>query len=135
MHFLLSEEWFLKPPCPAVVGNDCAPHYTLSTHKGYILKHCIPPQHNRTLSNMSSVPVFSVFCGLCSPLMSQCKALELSVLDMVCGLSALEAATQCRTGQLNRRADRLTGVNSTGFSLIQTSHSPQCFRNRWLMLI
>lgn len=79
--------------------------------------------------------VFSVFCGLCLPLMSQYKVVELSVLDMVCGLSVLEAAIQCRTGQLSRRADRLTGVNSTGFSLIQTSHSPQCFKNRWLTLI
>lgn len=57
------------------------------------------------------------------------------MLDMVCGLSALEAAIQRRTGQLRRRADRLTGVNSTGFTLIQTSHSPQCFKNRWLTLI
>ena len=54
---------------------------------------------------------------------------------MVCRLSELEAAVQCRTGQLSRRADRLTGVNSTGCGLIQTSHLPQCSKNRWLMLI
>ncbi|CAB1449104.1 unnamed protein product [Pleuronectes platessa] len=39
-----------------------------------------------------------------------CKVeVELSVPDMVCGLSVLGAAIQCRTGKLSRRADRLTG--------------------------
>lgn len=70
-------------------------------------------------------------CLLCLKAMS---VVELSVLDMVCGLSVLEAAIRCRTGQLSRRADGLTGVNSTGLRLIQASRSLQCYRNRWLTL-
>ena len=84
---------------------------------------------------LSPMLLFYVFCGLCLPPTFQSKAVELSVLDMVCRLSELEAAVQCRTGQLSRRADRLTGVNSTGCGLIQTSHLPQCSKNRWLTLI
>ncbi|KAF3837920.1 hypothetical protein F7725_009688 [Dissostichus mawsoni] len=34
----------------------------------------------------SCVLVFSAFCGLCLPPMSRCRPVELSVLDMVCGL-------------------------------------------------
>lgn len=79
--------------------------------------------------------VCSVFYGLCLPLMSCSEAGELSVLDMVCGLSVLEAAFQFRKGWISRRADRLTGVNATGFKFIQTSHLLQWSRNRWLMLI
>ncbi len=105
----------------------------------FLCVQCISPSHNRKLPHkkhlMRPVQVFIVFCGVCLPPLSQSKAVELSAFDMVCGLSVLEAAIQRRTGQLSRRVDRLTGVNSTGFRLIQTSPSLQCSKNRWLMLI
>lgn len=73
--------------------------------------------------------------GLCLHPMSHLKIVKLSVLNIASGRSVQEAAIRYWTGQLGRRADRLAGVSSTGFGSIQTSHSPQRDKNRWLLLI